>query len=179
MTLHIICGPMFSGKSSELIMRYKRQSAVRKRCLMVNHASDVRVSGNAAATHSGTRVNGIKASSILEVLKHLNTIEVDSIFIDEAQFFDDLHQVRQLAQYYEVHLAGLVSDYQQNPIGKLHMLMCAADNITFCRALCHMCGKPAPFTRRVVQGDQQILVGAVSEYRAVCRGHLTGDMILL
>ena len=92
--------------------------------------------------------------SIQALIEVLRTSTYDAVFVDEAQFFMDLESVAELAYHYDITLAGLVSDYQQNIFGKLHLLMCKADDIQFQRALCAVCrdGTPASFSKRV-QGD--------------------------
>ena len=49
--LQLIMGPMFSGKSTELIRRLKRYQIARYECLIVKYADDVRYDDQGIATH--------------------------------------------------------------------------------------------------------------------------------
>jgi thymidine kinase len=170
--LDLIVGSMFSGKSTELIRRMQRAKSIGKACLMVNHSKDTRVAQNKVGTHSKLTVDAVHLPSIQALIEVLRRSTYDAVFVDEAQFFTDLESVAELAYHYDITLAGLVSDYQQNIFGKLHLLMCKADDIQFQRALCAVCrdGTPASFSKRVQGGSEQVLVGA-EEYMAVCRKH--------
>tara|TARA_B100000674_G_C37874458_1_gene931236 strand:+ start:509 stop:973 length:465 start_codon:yes stop_codon:yes gene_type:complete len=151
----------------------QRAQSIGKSVLMVNHARDTRVASNKVGTHANLLVDAIHVKSINELSGHLKQKAYDAIFIDESQFFEDLLSVESLVHTYDVTLAGLVSDFQQNIFGSMHKLLCKADDVQFMRALCAVCcdGTPASFSKRKTGGTQQVQVGA-SEYLAVCRMHL-------
>ena len=49
--LELIIGPMFAGKSTELLRRVKRHSISGKSCLYVKYAADTRYDTSCIATH--------------------------------------------------------------------------------------------------------------------------------
>lgn len=50
-TIELILGPMFSGKTTELLRRIRRHAAARKTCLLVKHSSDDRYGSALVTTH--------------------------------------------------------------------------------------------------------------------------------
>jgi len=169
MSLNLIIGSMYSGKSTELMRRVKRLQSIGMRCLIVNHTNDIRVNGDFIQSHDGAMLSAIKTDDILLI----NTNNFDAIVIDEAQFFTNLKPAVMLMV--EKHLkhvivAGLSGDYCRQPFGEILELVPLADDITFKRALCSMCAhpdKPASFTKRISKEREKISV--LSKYVAVCR----------
>ena len=49
--IEIIMGPMFAGKSTELLRRMKRHEIAGNRCLRIKYAGDTRYSDDSIATH--------------------------------------------------------------------------------------------------------------------------------
>ncbi len=169
MSLHVIIGSMFSGKSTELTRRVDRLVAIGIRCLVVNHTSDTRVAGNFMQTHAGKRTAAKKTDDLLLV----DVRPYDAIAIDEAQFFLNLRAaVMLMVEKHGKHVivAGLSGDYLRKPFGEILDLVPLADDVQFKRALCARCQHPdrlASFTKRI--STETVLVSVASEYQAVCR----------
>lgn len=49
--IEVIMGPMFSGKSTELVRRMRRYQCAKLRCLVVKYAGDTRYSVECMSTH--------------------------------------------------------------------------------------------------------------------------------
>ena len=168
MSLQIILGCMYSGKSTELIARVKRFKSIGMRCLVINHSADTRVGGDFVQTHDKTKLNAIKTDDIMLV----NTKGFDVIAIDEAQFFQNLETavLLMLKQRSVVIIAGLSGDYKRQKFGQILDLIPMADDVTFKKALCSKCCHPiktATFTKRL--DDNQNKVSVSSSYISVCR----------
>ena len=86
MSLELIIGSMYSGKSTELMRRIKRVKSIGMRCLVINHSNDTRVDGDFVQTHDGSTLAAVKTKDLLLV----NIKPYDTIAIDEAQFFHNL-----------------------------------------------------------------------------------------
>ena len=86
MSLEIIMGSMYSGKSTELIRRVHRLKSIGMRCLVINHTNDTRVQGDFIQSHDGKKLAAIKTNDILLV----GVRQYDAIAIDEGQFFSNL-----------------------------------------------------------------------------------------
>lgn len=172
MRLEIIVGPMFSGKSSELIRRCSRYEAVGKNVCIINHSIDTRCGPDAVATHSNIQHNAIKCAALCDVE---NSELGDVVGIDEAQFFGDLFDfVQRLDRTNTVLLiAGLDGDYMRRPFGQLFQCIPFCDSITKLNAMCSVCrdGTPGIFTKRTSNGGDTISVGASDKYISVCSKH--------
>jgi thymidine kinase len=170
MSLEIIIGGMFSGKTSEMIRRLKRFRAIRESILVINSAKDTRNGNPVLQTHDKMTFECVKTDYLVDVELTANVIAVD-----EAQFFKGLRPFveRALAAKKHVILAGLDGDYKQNMFGELLTLVPLADSVTKLTALCMVCldGTRGPFTKRLTNDTCQELIGD-SCYTAVCRKHL-------
>ena len=58
--LNLICGPMFSGKTTELIRRYTRYELAGKKCILIKYSKDTRYDNNNIVTHDNNSYNASK-----------------------------------------------------------------------------------------------------------------------
>lgn len=172
MSLKIIMGNMFSGKTTELIRRLKRYKVIGKRILVLNSSLDTRSSDEVLKTHDNSKFECLKVSNLEDV----DYSKVDIIAVDEAQFFSDLKSFveKVLTDNKTILLAGLDGDYKQEKFGEIIDCIPLADKVFKITAMCMECmdGTHGPFTKRIVQNDKLELVGDHDIYKAVCRKHL-------
>jgi thymidine kinase len=177
--IDIIIGSMFSGKSTELIRRINRYKVLGKNILVINNKLDKRYSENSISTHSNIQLECISLSKLQDVYdneKYSNEYnECNVVVIEEAQFFEDLHDFVVNAADNDnkiVIVAGLDGDSNRNEFGDILKLIPKCDTVKKLHALCVKCkdGTLASFTKRLVKNDSQIYIG-VSEFIAVCRYH--------
>ncbi len=169
--MEAICGPMFSGKTEELIRRLRRATIARKRVQVFKPSLDTRYSESEIVTHADVRMRCESVSSARHVLEKLDW-RTQVVGIDEANFFGpDLVQVaNQLADSgKQVIVAGLDTDYLGRPFPPMPDLLTLAESITKTLAICMRCGAPAKHTQRLVESAELILVGAGGAYEARCR----------
>jgi thymidine kinase len=176
--IEVISGPMFSGKSEELIRRLRRARIARQRVACYKPDIDLRYHRTSIASHSSqtheactvTNVEHLKAS----LLPQLD--EVDVIGIDEAQFFDASIipiTVELVHLGKRIILAGLDTTFAAEPFGPIPNLMAIADEVTKLSAVCMVCGQPAIHTQRLGQSQELVVVGAAGLYEARCRTHFS------
>ena len=165
MSLEIILGSMFSGKSTTLIKKTEGFQKIGKRCLLVNHVLDSRVSGNYVRSHDEIALEAIKTDD----LATLDVEDFDVILIDEGQFFTNLKTEveKMLEQKLTVIVAGLNGDFNMNKFGEMSGLVPIADNIIYLQANCYNCDKKASFTKRLSSEEQVVSVN--SSYVPSCR----------
>ena len=172
MSLKIIMGNMFSGKTTELVRRLKRYEVIGKRILVINSSKDTRCLEHVLRTHDNMKFDCIKTDDLNE----LNYQDVDVIAIDEAQFFIGLKVFveKVLKRGKTIILTGLDGDYKQEKIGEILDCIPLADKVFKLSAMCMECmdGTHGPFTKRIVNSDKVELIGGTEMYRAVCRKHL-------
>jgi len=168
--LEVICGPMFSGKTEELIRRLRRAEIAKLNVMIFKPHVDDRYSKRHIVSHNSQRVPSIPVESAQEILEKAKEAQV--VGIDEAQFFDlDLVDVcRTLAnQGKRVIVAGLDQDYTGKPFEPIPQLLAEAEYITKTLAICVMCGNPANRTQRLSRDSARVIVGAGDIYEARCR----------
>lgn len=169
--IEVICGPMFSGKSEELIRRLRRALIARKRVQVFKPVLDDRYSADEIVSHGDARMKSEVVASAREILERLDW-RTQVVGIDEANFLgQDLVQVaQQMADSgKQVILAGLDTDYMGRPFPPIPDLLCLAESITKTLAICMRCGNPAKHTQRLVESEDLIVVGAAGVYEARCR----------
>ncbi|GGJ71621.1 thymidine kinase [Deinococcus aquiradiocola] len=193
--LEVIVGPMFSGKSEELIRRLNRAVIARQRVAVFKPAIDDRYHSTHVASHAGRVTPAIAAHSTAQVREllrgHGELLDLgepglpDVVGFDEAQFFDAglVPLALELAdQGVRVILAGLDLDFRAEPFGVMPDLLSRAESVEKLTAICVVCGAPATRTQRLIggqparRGDPVVMVGAAESYEARCRvHHVVGD----
>ncbi len=171
--VEVICGPMFSGKSEELIKRIRRAQIARRRVQIFKHGNDARYDATSIVSHNQQSIPGIAVTDVNDILELVDD-RTEMLAIDEAQFFTDdiVDVVNKLGnQGKRVIVAGLDLDFMGHPFGPMPQLMCTAEYVTKQLAICMTCGEPANFTQRLTQATGQIVVGASETYEARCRRH--------
>ncbi len=169
--IELICGPMFSGKSEELIRRLRRAEIARQRVQIFKPIIDKRYSDTEIVSHSDLRIAADVVSRSAEILERLDP-RTDVVGVDEAHFLDA--EVVDVAQRLadmgkRVVVAGLETDYLGRPFEQVRDLMTVAEEVTKLLAICVRCGNPAKHTQRLVASEERILVGASGTYEARCR----------
>jgi len=169
--IEVVCGPMFSGKSEELIRRLRRAEIARQRVQIFKPAIDERYSSDHIVSHNSTRIHSLGVSSAAEVEAKLD-LRTEVIGIDEAQFLGEgvVEFVVRLADMGKrIIIAGLDTDYLGRPFHPMPELLAVADEITKTLAICMQCGNPAKHTQRLIGSEDLIVVGAAGMYEARCR----------
>lgn len=169
--IEIVCGPMFSGKSEELIRRLRRARIARKRVQVFKPVLDDRYAPDEIVSHGDQRMKSEVVNDAKDILSKLDW-RTQVIGIDESNFFgpDLVDIASQLADTgKQVIIAGLDTDYLGRPFTPMPELLCLAESITKTLAICMRCGNPAKHTQRLVESTDLIMVGAAGMYEARCR----------
>ena len=174
--LEVITGPMFSGKSEELIRRLKRARIARQRVLCYKPDIDLRYHRTHIASHSAQTHEAVPVTSVDQLRNSLfpQLDEVEVVGIDEVQFLsaDVIALAAELiAGGKRVVLAGLDMTFEAEPFGPVPALMAMADKVTKLSAVCMVCGGSAIHTQRLSQSQELVVVGATGLYEARCRAH--------
>jgi thymidine kinase len=169
--VEVICGPMFSGKSEELIRRLRRAQIARQRVQVFKPLIDDRYAREEIVSHSEQRIPARNVHAAREILEGVDA-RTQVVGIDEAHFYDDEIPavVESLANAGKrVIVAGLDLDYLGQPFDHVTRLLAQAEEITKSLAICVRCGNPASRTQRLVPNEERIVVGGSSAYEARCR----------
>lgn len=181
----MIVGPMFAGKTTELIRRQRRLQIIGRSVLVVNHASNVRegCDANQLQTHDLHRAQGspiVPLDAIQDLFLHPLYPDSDVIIIDEGQFFWGLKNavLRMIERDgKDVVIAGLLSRADRSPFGQMHLLLLHADKVAMLRALCKRCGDGTPglYTRKL--RETEATIGGSELYESLCRCHYLSAMV--
>ncbi|MEJ5228623.1 MAG: thymidine kinase [Pseudothermotoga sp.] len=170
--LTLIVGPMYSGKTTELLSYVEIYKLGRKRVIIFKPALDNRYGTSVVKTHTGLEVEAIAVEKASDILHYID-YPVEAIFFDEVQFFDrDLVRIVRdlLDKNVDVFCAGLDMTFKQNPFETTALLMSLATEIIKKRAVCNLCGEyNATLTYKLVKDESEIDVGGKEKYIAVCR----------
>jgi thymidine kinase len=174
-TLKLIIGPMFAGKTTELLRHIRMLKVINKQYLIIKPIIDNRTDDLSIVSHDFDKQECIKLSSLQDIYRE-DLRDIDTIFIDEGQFFDDLKEivVRLLEKDNKnIIISGLVGDYNRNKFGQILDLIPYGAEILQVNALCLHCmdGTNALFSHRKTNSDEQVLIGAKDEYVSLCRKH--------
>ena len=174
--LEVICGPMFSGKSEEMIRRLRRAEIAGQRVVIFKPRIDDRFDTADVVSHAGLRMRAVPVAGVAEL--EARAAGHDVVGIDEVQFFDASVVAAALALAdagARVVAAGLDQDFRRLPFGPMPDLLAHAEFVDKLQAVCHRCGGPATTTQRLVDGrpapyaGETVVVGAAEQYEARCR----------
>lgn len=169
--IEVICGPMFSGKSEELIRRVRRAQIARQPLQVFKPATDDRYHATEIVSHSRVSIEAQPVGSSAELARLVRN-DTRVVGIDEAQFFDAgiVEVAERLATSgVRVVIAGLDQDYTGKPFEPMPQLMALAEYVTKTLAICVRCGAPAGRSQRIAAAGERVLVGASDMYEARCR----------
>lgn len=183
--VHVVCGPMFSGKTNLLIQKVVRAQLAGQRVIIYRPNVDSRTTGimsRSGLSMPNATIRVVEASMgfFRDVINESDP--PDLIVIDEAQFFGkELPiSVNLLADSgYNLLIAGLDRDFMCRPFGSMPELLVSADEVTKLTAICHKCKGEATLTQRLINGSPAprdapvVYIGGMGDdrYEARCRAH--------
>ena len=169
--IEVVVGPMFSGKSEELIRRLRRAEYGKQRVQIFKPVIDQRFAKNGIVSHSGLEIASELVATGSDILAKVAP-RTEVVGIDEAQFLGEsvVEACQRLADAGKrVIVAGLDTDFMGRPFEPMPRLLAVAEEITKLLAICMRCGNPAMHTQRLVASEELIVVGAGGMYEARCR----------
>ena len=175
--IEVITGPMFAGKTEELLRRIKRLEYAKKNIVVFKPVIDNRYAEGEVVSHNKNRTKSVNIIKANDIFKYISK-ETEVIAIDEVQFLDEA--VVKILDYLasrgkRVIVSGLDSDFRVEPFSFMPKLLAIAEFVTKLTAVCVVCGAPATKTQRIVDGkpakylDPIVLIGASESYEARCR----------
>lgn len=176
MSIKLILGSMFSGKSTALCQAIEKYRQIGKNVLVINHSSDTRYGSHYLCTHEGTQIPCLMRSELMS-LEHLSEYKVAAaVVIDEIQFFDDSREFCSMAadrDGKDVVVAGLNGGYHRQEFPSVSLLLPLVSDIQYQTAFCTICrnGTPSCFTHRKHHDSPEIVIGGAELYEALCRQH--------
>ena len=171
--IHLIIGPMFSGKTTELLRIYNRYKIANKLCVLVKYKDDTRYDSNHKVVTHNNKWNDAQfaCTHLSDIFKNENIINANVICIDEIQFFTDADIICDMWANNGkiVIVSGLNGDYNREPFEVISKLIPKSENITYLNAVCKETGNDAHFTKRKNNNTEKLLIGGEETYTATCR----------
>ena len=170
--IEVVCGPMFAGKTEELIRRIKRLEYAKQNVLVFKPLIDTRYVQEAIVSHNLSQKPSILIKESNEIYNYIKP-NTDAVVIDEVQFFDKgiVDVCEELADKgIRVIVGGLDRNFRGEPFGPMPELLARAEFVTKLTAICVKSGLPATRTQRIINGkpahydDPTILIGATEQY---------------
>jgi thymidine kinase len=175
--IEVIIGCMYSGKTTEIMRKINMYKTLGKQMVIYTHAIDTRYAQSGQiSTHDKTIIQAISKTRLSDIFETATYQTAEIVFIEEAQFFDDLFDtvIRAVNEDKKVVIvSGLDGDYQLQPFDQIVRLIPHAEQVIKLNALCRKCGDGtlASFSKRMVSSVERELVGSIGVYEAVCRKH--------
>lgn len=168
--IEVICGSMFSGKTEELIRRLKRAQLARQKVEIFKPVLDTRYHLENIVSHNHNSIRSTPVNDPREIV--LRSADSEIVGIDEGQFFNEA--LTDVCVFMANHgkrviVAGLDMDFAGKPFGPMASLMAVAEYVTKVHAICMRCGSVASYSYRLVQSQEQFLLGETELYEARCR----------
>ncbi|KAI6214229.1 hypothetical protein M3Y94_00243200 [Aphelenchoides besseyi] len=168
-SINLIVGPMFSGKTTELLRQCRRHTLAKRSVVIVKYKKDTRYDDIMVCTHDSLKMEGLRAIRLADVWDRL--MDSDVIGIDEGQFFEDVVERAELLANCgkTVIVAALDGDYKRKQFESIAKLVPLAEKVEKITAVCQFCGHSASFTLRTIMSDVREVIGGAEMYQAVCR----------
>lgn len=178
--VRVLCGPMFAGKTEEMLRLLARAGFAGRRALVVHPALDSRAGAEHIESRLGRAMPSRPVSKPADILVLTDQLDPDIVAIEEAQFFDHsiVAVVGQLADDgREVIATGLDRNFRNQTFGPMGELLAHADEVIKLTAVCVRCHGEATRSQRLIDGDPapadspDILLGGLHDelYEARCR----------
>ncbi|CAJ0844893.1 3821_t:CDS:2 [Entrophospora sp. SA101] len=159
-SLTIITGPMFAGKTEELLRQIRRVQYAQKEILIFKSSLDNRYSATEITSHINNKTAATIISKSKEIHTHLKKKpKTKVIFLDELHFFDPkiVKTLNKLAKEgYQITATGLDQDFRGKPFENTSFLLALAEKVIKLTAICRVCNGEANMTQRLIGGDKTL-----------------------
>ena len=170
--IEVICGPIFSGKTEELIRRIRRLQYAEVDFMLFKPTIDDRYHEINITSHNKTTIKSIPIQYASEITLHLDqNPHITTIAIDEVQFLhpDIVGICNNLDPNYHILVAGLDMNHKGEPFAVMQGFLPIADTIEKLSAVCVKCGHDAKMSYKISQDAIIVDVGGAEKYEARCR----------
>ena len=168
--LEVICGPMFAGKTTELMRRLLDAQRCGERIVAIKPSRDIRYSRTEISTHTGETFPATPVADAAGVLIAAGNAQV--VAIDEMHFFGSAAApacIELIGRGTRVILAGVERDHLGRPFEPFPALLCEADEVIKLSGRCAVCGGPSVHSQRMFASDAPIVIGGAESYQPRCR----------
>lgn len=183
--LKIIIGPMYSGKTSELIDDYsKLKSSLSKNdekkykqdntlsLIAIDFKQEIHgITFEPIYNHNNKSIEGVFTNNLNNITQFILENNIKYIFINEAQFFRNLKNwTIMMLEKYKKHIiiCGLDSDFKQEKFGEILDLIPHANTIVKKTGKCNFCEQNSLFSYKTEKNLTVIDMDS-KKYLPACR----------
>jgi len=169
--INLILGPMYSGKTTELLRLYNRYFLAGKSCLLIKHTDDNRYDSEYVVTHDNQKYKAVSTKLLSDIKGTKLVDKIEVICIDEIQFYEDSAEVCDFwANSGKIVIAsGLNGNFKREPFIQISKLIPKVEKLTFLTAICTRTGKKASFSKRITDEKEVKVIGGANKYIATSR----------
>jgi thymidine kinase len=171
--IHLIIGPMYSGKTTELLRLHNRFFLAGKKCILVKHTDDNRYDSEYVVTHDKQKLKALTTENLNDILENEEINKSEVICIDEIQFYEDAAEIcdKWANMGKTVIAAGLNGDYLREPFEQVSKLLAKVemDHLIPLTAICTHTGQQASFSKRITNEKGKKVIGGSEKYIACSR----------
>jgi len=171
----VFCGPMFSTKTSMLLLSLERYKHQKKKFIVYKPVVDDRYSKSSVVSHGGATIPAIIVNEGADILAHLSELDEqpDVVAVDEAFMIPGVSEV--LTYLYKLGITILVSTLDLSAAGKVfeetQKMMPWATKVNKLSSVCTVCGANAHYTHKKTDSESEIEVGSDEIYEPRCFSH--------
>jgi len=178
--LELIIGPMFSGKTSELLKIYNQCIFCNIPVIIINHSLDKRYHDSKISSHDKIMAPCLQSDNLTDLWNNNSMLQnCNVVLINEGQFFADLYKIVNLMLNLKkkIYIGGLDGDFERKKFGYILDLVPICDNIRKLTSLCSICkdGTAGIFSMRLSGEKEQTIIGS-ENYIPVCRNCFTNNL---
>ena len=183
--LKIIIGPMYSGKTSELINDYnKLKLSLSNNCekkykydntlslIAIDFKEEIdNITFKNIYNHNNDYIEGVFTHNLNNITEFILENNIKYIFINEAQFFKDLKSwTIMMLEKYKKHIiiCGLDSDFKQEKFGEIMDIIPHANIIVKKTGKCNFCEQNSLFSYKT-EKNLTVIDMDYKKYLPTCR----------
>lgn len=158
--IHLLIGPMFSGKTSALFKLYETLGG------LILDYSETKCQTGIIVNHDKKEHTCMSLSRLEDIVSTVHS----TIYVNEAQFFPDLLEFvkRFEKEGKDLYLFGLDGDFQRNPMGQILQVIPLCDTVKKLKGKCSRCEEPSLFSKRITEDLNPYLLDETA-YIPLCR----------
>lgn len=175
-----IIGPMWSGKTSELIRLVDRRRIAKDNCLIIKFEGDNRydtdnknhVTSHSQHIYTKCDIQYFKELTDNQINDFITSKKYNTIAIEEGHFFKDIAQQCHVLANNNINVivSALDSSFEQKLFTNIGDLIALSENVIKLHAVCMRCSaNNASFTIRTIDNKDPLIVGGEDIYQSVCR----------
>jgi len=166
-SISVICGPMYAGKTTQLMKKARKHRYANKKVLVVKPSIDDRFGKSEAVSHDNIRMDAVSLNLLSDCFSMIDDFDV--ICIEEGQFFHDLtissDLLANMGKHVIISMLNGTFERTKFPLSDSNNIFCIADDIIMLKAVCVECGNNAVYSKlknETKHRDNGLIFGSIA-----------------